>query len=248
MKDKINPNYVTTVRNRTNVEIEKTSVILLTSNNYKMKSYGPKPLIKLMANTTLLEHQLKTISAAIPNVDTFLCVGEDADKIIKYRSNKLRIIENQNYESTNEAEYIRLALNAVTTDKVIIIGGDLYFDVEVLKHLNDINESCLVYDSLNRMKDSEIGMTVVENKATIFSYKIPTKWCSIVSLIGKDIEYARSILLDRTRSRCFAFEILNTLIDKFPMRADEVRSAKLFKIESTKDLESLQNEIKNTYQ
>lgn len=218
-----------------------TTVIILAANiGYGMKSYGPKSLLSINPHETLIEYQLNLIQSLFPQSDIILVVGFAADKIIKRCPPGIRIVENQFFESTNEVEQVRLALNCTVTHNVLIIKDDIVFNNQTLCEVSK-NNSCLIYDSKNQIDDFNIGVTVVDGKANYFSYEISDKWCHIVYLTKKEVDLLRNICSKRDRSKMYLHEALNILLHKVgSIRAIEPTKMEIVKIDTSRHLTQLQ--------
>ena len=64
------------------------------------------------------------------------------------------------------------------------------------------------------MKSKEIGVTIQNNKATILAYGLPTKWCQIAFITGKELRILKNILskLRGSQKKLLSFEIINNMI------------------------------------
>jgi NDP-sugar pyrophosphorylase family protein len=76
-----------------------TVIILCDTPGYRMKSYGPLPLITIN-NQKLIDLQIQAIQKTFSNFEIIICVGFDAEKICKYIRQKysnlnIRVVENQ---------------------------------------------------------------------------------------------------------------------------------------------------------
>ena len=99
------------------------------------------------------------------------------------------------------------------------------------------NKSFIITDSVGRMKDSEVGVTVVNNKATCFAYGLDTKWCQMAFLKGKEYDIMRSIALKWNKSTFYTFEALNLIVEKHGnLTAFEPEQMFIKEIDSMKDL------------
>jgi choline kinase len=207
---------------------------------YGMKSYGPKSLLSINPTETLIEYQLNLIQTSFPNADIILVVGFSADRVIKRCPEGVRIVENQLYEHTNEVEQVRLALNCTLTDNVLILKDDIIFNDETLCSISK-NESCIIYDSQEQIDDSNVGVTVIGDYATVFSYDIPTKWCHIVYLTEKDQQTLRTICSKRERNRMYLHEALELMLQRTgKIRAIEPTNMEIVKIDNSRQLIQLQ--------
>lgn len=222
-----------------------TVVILAANIGYGMKSYGPKTLFNINDKETLLEYQINILQTTFPKCEIILVVGFQADRIIKKCPPGIRIVENQLYETTNEVEQIRLALNCTLTENVLIIKDDIVFNAETLRSITR-DKSCLIYDSKNQIDNENIGITVVDDVATIFAYGINTKWCHIIYLTKKELNILKSICNRRNLERLYLFEVLNTMLKRIgKMKAIEPQAMEISKIDTSKNLFMVQNENTN---
>ncbi len=236
---KLTPSCIAPTR-LVNVDRDNITVIILAANiGYGMKSYGPKTLLSVNEKETLLEYQISLIRSVFPKADIILVVGFLADRIIRKCPSGIRIIENQLYEQTNEATQIRLALNCTLTDNVLIIKDDIIFNAETLREISK-DKSCLIYDSSGQIDSDNVGVTVVDNTITTFSFDMPSKWCHIAYLTLKDLKTIRSLCNNREHSRLYFFEILNMLLNKIDkIKAIEPKAMEIIKIDNSRDLDKL---------
>jgi bifunctional N-acetylglucosamine-1-phosphate-uridyltransferase/glucosamine-1-phosphate-acetyltransferase GlmU-like protein len=222
-----------------NTNEDLTIIILAANVSYGMKSYGPRSLLCINQQETILEYQIKLIKQTFPKADILLVVGFLSNKIIKRCPAGVRIIENQLFDITNETEQVRLALNCTITNNVLIIKDNIVFNSETLTNVTN-NSSCIVYDSNNQIDTNSIGVTIVNNFATFFSYDIPTKWCHIVYLINKDLKIIKNLCNNKENSKLYMFEILNILLHKIEkIKAIEPTNMEIIKIDNSRDLEKL---------
>ena len=150
----------------------------------------------------------------------------------------MRIIENQLYESTNIVESIRLAMNNSVYDHVLIVYGDLIFNIDTIKEVTS-NGSCIVVDSKNRFKDEEAGVTIVDGMATNFSYGLETKWAHIIYLEGEELNIFQSLCLDRRRNKMYPFELFNIILNRGgSIKAIEPKNMIIREINSLRDLQT----------
>jgi len=212
-------------------------VIPAAGMGHRMKSYGPKCLLHTGTEYTIIERIIHNVYQTYPHSDIVVIVGFDADKVIKTLPRNIRIVENQLYEDTNVVESLRLALNNIVHDNVLVIYGDLIFNPETLLGLAE-GESCAVVDTKNRFKNEEIGATIVDSGITNFAYGLDTKWAQIIYLTGQELVLFRELCLDRKRGRMYPFELLNIVINKGgKIKAVEPNEMDIMEVDSLRDLE-----------
>ena len=229
----VHSRHTTLIKDNTNENI--TFVILSAGVGNRMRSYGPKCLFKT-SDETILDKQLSIINSSFSNTEIILVVGFEANKIIKKIPDNIRIVENQLYQTTNSAESLRLAINNSVGDKIFFIHGDLIFNRETFNNL-DFSKSFVITDSKNQIEKDEVGITVVKNKATFFSYGLDTKWCHMAFIKGKELSILKSIYSKRGKDKLYTFEILNMIIEKKGVLVSvEPAQMQIKEIDSFKDL------------
>lgn len=207
-----------------------TAVIISSSVEYRRRSLGPKLLFESPQGYPLINTILESIVLRFNGADIIFTVGFQADKIIKNRPEYGRIVENQLYETTNSIEECRLGINNGTGEALLIVSGDMFFESFLLDSI-DTKESCVIVDSHNKMPEDEIGITEVGNCVTAFSYGLPTKWCNIAYLKGKEFEMFSRFCSNRENSTKFVWEGLSHVIDNGgKIKAKENIEAKIKKI------------------
>ena len=231
---KNNNRFVAPIKSRNG---KNTTVIILAAGiGYRMKSYGPKCLLKVSQNKTIIEKQIDTVSLHLPKSDVISVLGFECDKALKVLSDRSRIVENQLYEETNTAESIRLAINNGVRDSVLIIHGDLIFNPETLAH-HDFRRSFAIVDSKHQFRLNEAGVTINDWQITRFAYGLNTKWSQIVFLIGKELQMLKNICRNREKNKMYTFEILNEIIDNGgKIAAVEPENMTITDVDSSRDL------------
>ena len=125
----------------------------------RMRSYGPKSLIKIHENTTIIGRQLSIIKKNFTNCEIILVTGFCSDKLMNNTPSDLIKVENENYESTNVLRSIGVGLRASTSDRVLILYGDLVFNEEAIKNLK-LDSSSVIVDDSGLMGEMEVGCNV----------------------------------------------------------------------------------------
>ena len=215
-----------------------TVIIPAAGIGHRMKSYGPKCLLPFNRQDTIITRAISSIQKVYPFSEIITVVGFEADKIIKILPKNTRVVENQLYDSTNIVESLRLAINNSVHDHVLIVHGDLIFNTSTIKEITN-NGSCIVVDSKNRFKDEGVGVTVINNVATSFSYGLDIKWTHIIYLEGKELEIFKSLCLDRRRNKMYPFELLNVVLNRGGViKAVEPKGMAIREINSLRDLQT----------
>lgn len=216
----------------------KLSIIILDSlPGVKMKSYGPKCLLKLDGKNTILSHQVKILKDCYPYSEIIVSVGFEADKIIKSGISGCRFVENQLYEQTNVIEELRLALNNIQYDNVLLIHGDLVFSKKAIDNLTK-DGSCLLGSSLSKFPDDELGITVDNNNyASIIAYGTPIKWGYVAYLCGQELLTFKNLCRDRNKNNLFCHEVINQLLERHTkIKVIDNINLDIIKIETIRDI------------
>ena len=132
----------TTIKNSSSSEKNISVVILSAGAGLRIRSNEPRSLIKIK-DKTLINHQIEAVCNSFKACEVIGVFGIHIDKIIKKVDSRIRVVENQLYEDTNNSESMRLGLNNSLFENVIFIHGDIYFDSTLLKDAN-YNKSFLV--------------------------------------------------------------------------------------------------------
>ena len=210
--------YITSVTKKETVDKDEfiSIVLLCDTPGYRMKSYGAIPLIPLQRHK-LIDIQINVIDRIFPQYEIIICVGYDADKVCKYVKNRyrncnIRIVENQIYETSNSCEGVRLCLNNITNDKVLIFDGSLIIHPDTFSEINT-NKSYIVTES-DFFENLEIGVNIGENGAIEhFGFGAHNPWSEIIYLNNEGvIDCLRKIISNENFKQKFLFEGLNELI------------------------------------
>ena len=213
-----------------------TVIIPVAGMGYRMKSYGPKCLLKANQQQTILQKTIKNIESEYPFSDIIVVAGFEADKIINALPHKIRVVENQNYEDTNIVESIRLGINASKHENALIIYGDLIFNVYSIRKVTR-EGTCVVVDSKSRFKEEEIGVTIAQGHATVFAYGLEDKWSQIAFFQKQDFLELKKLCSDKKKNKLYPFEIFNIMIAcGCKIKAIEPKGMLIKEIDSLKDL------------
>lgn len=177
----------------------------------RMKSYGPKSLIELYTQETILSRQLSIFNALYPFAEIIFVVGFESDKILKKLPPNVKIVENEMFETTGVARSIGMGLRIASNPNVLVVYGDIVFEPDILRDIVG-SESCVsCYES---GKKDEIGI-VVNNYGYAENFNFLSKkiWGQITFFQRKELDIARRLCYNRAKSMCFGFEILNEIID-----------------------------------
>lgn len=230
--------------NRSTTTIKKSlyndsiSVVIVSAGaGSRIRSNEPRSLIKIK-DDTLVNHQIQAITDTFKSYEIIGVFGTQIEKILKKVDNRIRVVENQLHNETNNSESMRLGLNNSIYDNVLFIHGDIYFKSKLLKSA-DYTKSFLVVDANQDMSEKEVGLTINNNKASILSYGLEKKWCQMCFLTGKELKILKSIFLKFQESdrKMLSFEIINKIIENGGSFAcHEKKGSHVVEIDCIKDI------------
>lgn len=193
--------------------------IISAKPGHRMKSYGPPSLLSIGSKSRcLLDIQVDSIRSVHSNAEIIVCCGFESDKVskyikTKYKNDNIRIVENQLFDETNCCETLRLCLNNVASDSLLVCNGELVLYPELLKIKEEV-PYILSYkkDKKDKRKSTlEIGSVCDENNmVTNISFGLPDLWSEIFYLHSREtIETLRKIVSTETYKNRLVFEALN---------------------------------------
>ena len=214
-----------------------TTVVLLAGNlGYRMTTFGPQCLQKLSNGDFLLDHQVKTIKECLPRSEIIITCRDYIQKMVRHKPDGVRLVESK-LEDTNEVEEIRLAINNCTTDNMLFIQSDTFFEKNVLKGL-DFSRSFVIFETKGMMRHDSVGVTVVNSKATIMSYAVDKKWGRIFNINKTAKKSLNNFCRNDAHKKMYAHEALNYVMDKCPVYAIETKDL-LYCVDRIDDVEGL---------
>ena len=214
--------FITSVTaNSDNLEKNFISVVLLSDKAGKrMKSYGPTPLVSIKGKK-LIDWQIAALKAVFKDFEIVIAGGFECEKVVKYvrtkhQSLRIRIVENQIYHHSNCCESLRLCINNISNDSVLIVNGDVLFN---WSSLNDITtgSACVLYQDNQPSTNLEVGLIKSDRDNLVnLNYGITDKiWSEMLYLKGRtNIECLRSIVSSIEYKNKLLFEAISSMPDQ----------------------------------
>jgi choline kinase len=201
----------------------------------RMKSYGPKPLIKI-GNSTIIKNQISLVRSHMPNANIILVCGFQAAVLMNSTPNNIIKVENERYNETNVVRSIGMGLRAINgCSKVVIIYGDLVFNTETIQSITFKHSSIIIANE--KMGQEEVGCVIDKNRLQHLMYDLPNKWGQIAIFVDKELELLQELCWDRKNSSKFGFEIINEIIEQGgKFRCIENKNIKIVDIDNSKDI------------
>lgn len=225
---------------------EKVTFIFLAENyGYRMKSYGPVPLINI-GEKTLLEHQIQAIQSTFIDFEIILCSGFETQKVYHYvqqnfaPSVPIRIVENQVYYHSNCCEGLRLCMNNTRNDRIIVCGGGVLLTVPYLRSLN-IKKSSILYQQ--SCKESTFDIGIIDNGERLETLSLAVKdkvWTDLLYLNGDSMirSFYNTISKPELKTK-FLFEAVNAWRGRRQLYLSENKDEKIIKVDNIKTLKRI---------
>lgn len=215
-------------------------VILAAGEADRMRSFGPRPLLKITPEKNLLEHQIDIIQQRFSSSSIVLVCGHEAEKVMGAAPRDIIKVENEKYTENNIVRSLSIGLRCCSADKVVFIYGDLLFNAETFMNAK-LDRSTLILDTAKLFSNDSVGCTFDTNGiAEQVLYELPNKWAQIAMFTGKELELLKGIVWNRTRDRWFGWEAVNAVINKGgKLYCEKVEGMKAMDIDCSKDLKNI---------
>lgn len=246
----INLPYIIKAKNSKKGKIDDVvSVVLLSENHgYRMKSHGPISLVTINGKT-LLERQIEALSAVFVNFEVVLCCGFETNKVYSYirktwgPRSRIRLVENQVYYHSNCCESLRLCMNNITTERMLVCSGGVLMTPGSLKSL-DLRKSSMIYQEYDKKDDFEVGIIENNDKLEFLSLAARDKiWTETLFLSGsKNINSFYNLISNPEYKNKFFFEAINAWPSRRNINIYENVSSQIIKINNIKTLKRIKNE------
>ncbi len=208
----------------------------------RMRSYGPKGLIRL-GGETVLSRQLRLLKRRFPGSHVRVVSGFESDRVRRALPQDVETRVNPDYETTNVARSVAIGLEGCVSDCVLVVYGDLVFGPEVLRSL-DLSRSSVLVDGREGIRTDEVGVNVVDGEATYFSHGLPCKWAHVAVLAHRERQLFCEVAGEDHRSRHFSFEVFNEVLERGGhFAATVLASPHLVEIDNSRDIERAKKEI-----
>lgn len=217
---------------------DKVSIVIPAAGmGRRMKSYGPKPLIKI-GNSTIIKNQINLLKTYIPNATIVLVCGFKAEVLMNETPDHILKVENEQYEKTNVVRSIGMGLRVIqNSSKVLVIYGDLVFNSETVKNIL-FKESSIVIANRG-MGNDEVGCIVDKKEyLTNMMYDLPNKWGQISVFTNKELKLLKQLSWNEKNSTKFGFEIINQIIERGgKFKCIQNKNIKIVDIDNSKDIQ-----------
>ncbi|PIW36762.1 MAG: UDP-N-acetylglucosamine pyrophosphorylase [Candidatus Kerfeldbacteria bacterium CG15_BIG_FIL_POST_REV_8_21_14_020_45_12] len=136
------------------------AVILAAGMGTRLGGDVPKPLTPLMADRTIIDLQIAKLEPLVGRDNITVVIGYEQEQFMD-RFPDLNFVINEQYQFTNTAKSLLLALKTISNESVLWMNGDIFFDDSVLDYLTQASGSTCLVDT-KQCGEEEIKYTTNE--------------------------------------------------------------------------------------
>ena len=185
----------------------------------------PKTLVKIQEKTILEHIVTNLVDCGIQEICVVVGHGKgsvvsETDRLSKIFNCGFKIVENENYLSTNTGYSLLRAFNCLEkSDEIVVVNGDTVFDQRILKKLVKCDRTSIVVDNVKDLTDESFKVKIVPGGRIV--------------AIGKQLSIADStgefigLSLIQKENTVFFKEILEDLVEDDPHQYYDIAFKKL---------------------
>ncbi len=220
----------------------------------KLTSDKPKCMIELSSKETILSRQLRMINDAGLN-SVVITTGYRDTELVDYCENldlpiEYLFVKNLIYDQTNYIYSIYCAREYLDDD-IILIHGDLVFDMEVFKRVINSPVSCMTVSSTLPLSEKDFKAQVIDGKVIkvgvdLFDHSMQAQALYKIKKddwdlwLNKIIEFCES-----GKTKVYAENALNELEGRANISALDIQNLLCLEIDNLNDLDVVNNKLKN---
>ena len=200
-----------------------------------MKSVGSKALLKLNANLTILDYQIKSIKSLNRRNKIFLSTGFQNNKILKtidgYKN--VTAIYEKDYMNYNDSKHlINYIKHMKAFEDVFVLNNGVLFRKDCFRSIKK-NESKIFL--LDKPKDNfNIGCSTDE--CVYLFYDLPKKWSECIFLKKEALEKIYTFNQEKSIEHYFLFETINYINEFISIKPIVTSHRNIMKLNSVSDL------------
>jgi len=212
----ITKKHIHVIKNANAAKEHFVSIIILADriNRDKKNNISYLSTIK---NKCVIDIQLSHILSTFKNLEIIISINNDQHDLLNYikssySSKNIRFVENCSSSDTNDSESLRLCLNNIYNDKIIVIKGGVLFPIYDLSKI-DLDKSGIIIGPLDRR--FEVGVIYNEKQnLDHLGFGLNNSWVEIFWINNMhSINALRGIVSTKMYKKKFIFEALNDLVE-----------------------------------
>ncbi len=214
-----------------------------------------KSLLDIGNKQTIYGRQLSFLSELGYGKEIVVTTGHNAESIIAYTKRefpelKIKFIYNPEYSTTNYIYSIYLAREFLVKDDLLLLHGDLVFDLEVLRRLIESNVSCVAVSSTTPLseKDFKAGINKFYRVETISvdNYRNAISAQPLYKLRNADwLIWLEKIIefCENGIKNCYAEKALNMVTNRLLLYPVDYKNLLCSEVDDLDDLSRIRKEI-----
>jgi hypothetical protein len=212
----ITKKHIHLIKNTNAAKDSFVSIIILADRINRDKKNNISYL-STVKNKSIIDIQLSHILNTFKNSEIIISINNEQHDLLNYikssyASKNIRFIENCSTSDTNDSESLRLCLNNIYNDKIIVIKGGILFPLHDLSKI-DLNKSGIIIGPLDQR--FEVGVIYNEKQnLDHLGFGLSNSWMEIFWINNTHgINVLRSIVSSKLYKKKFIFEALNDLVE-----------------------------------
>ena len=222
-----------------------TIIIPAAGAGRRMKSYGPKCLLRINGER-VLHRQIRLLAEAYGEPKFIVVTGFMSEKVSRSlvgpsKHHDIEVRELADWDSKNVVASIALGLKDNPTDthnpnqSALIVYGDLLINGGYASGIMSDATSVLTLQDTS-MPDG-VGVSSDHRSVEHFSYGLPDKWGQVAMLAPKERRLFGAVAAKTNRGRMFAHEVFNEMLEEGCEFTAVAPSGRAVRIDCTKDID-----------
>ncbi len=221
-------------------------VILAAGSGLRLEDNLPKALVRLQNGMTIIEQQIKNITAYFDRNDIFVVVGYKKELIMESFPD-LTYLYNHMYASTSAAKSLEKAVAKIKNEDILWLNGDVVFDQRIIEKILVYQKNCMIVNKVRDLGDEEVKYSLsgdgrIQQVSKTLNHA-EGEVLGINMIKANDIELLKSAL-SLCEKKDFAIKAVDIAIQKglsiFPLDAGDLFCSE---IDFPEDLIRVNNQI-----
>lgn len=197
-------------------------------------------------NEPLISRQIRIIEDLYPNADIQIGLGEDYQDIKGILPRRVKHTYCADYMKNNTCSTLQQCLLKTKRHEfTTIINGDILFNHSAIENLN--SNQIVVPTTFSKKED--IGVNIVDGKATYLQFGLKNKWGQIFNFQDEHHRLIMNLLSNGDKSKWFLHELINVIIDEcFSVGIKTGKNILAYDIDTCRDYKYIKKELMDNEQ
>jgi hypothetical protein len=183
--------------------MKKSANFIILNAGESFKKEVPIATMKLSNGESIIDRQMRIISAKFPNAKFYHVLGQSAERALKHLGNVDYVI-NEDYLSTGTLVSTQSALEAFNVTSAYVVHGNIVFNETPF---TNAPKTTTVF-TCEKFDKAQLGVSSSNGKMTRMMWGLNPTWGEICYLDEKAIDFVKNIK-DSYMKGAFLFEALN---------------------------------------